>query len=73
LQRGSPRWRRHDSADPGRAVARITPDLMCHGKHRDLAEDIWEITPETVARAVHALGELRIFRLGSDLGSRCSR
>lgn len=46
---------------------------MRHGKRRDLAEDIWEITPETVARAVRALGEPRIFRLSPDLGSRCSR
>ena len=60
-------------AAPERAVARITSDLMRTGKRRDLAEDIWEITPQAVARAVRSLGEPRIFRLGPDLGSRGSR
>jgi hypothetical protein len=60
-------------AAPERAVARITSDLMRTGKRRDLAGDIWEITPQAVARAVRSLGEPRIFRLGPDLGSRGSR
>jgi hypothetical protein len=29
-----------------RAVARITSDLMRDGESRDVAEDIWELTPE---------------------------
>ncbi len=33
-------------AAPERAVARITSDLMRDGESRDVAEDIWEITPE---------------------------
>ena len=60
-------------AAPERAVARITSDLMRDGKSRDLAEDIWGITPETVAHALRALGEPRIFRLGPDLGAGRSR
>jgi hypothetical protein len=51
-------------------VARITSDLLRDGKRRDLAEDIWEITPAAVAGALLALGQPRVFRLGPDLRSR---
>ena len=60
-------------AAPERAVARITSDLMRDGESRNVAEDIWEITPEAVARALRALGEPRVFRLGPDLGARSPR
>ena len=57
-------------AVPERAVARITSDLMRDGESRDLAEEIWETTSGVVARALLALGEPRVFRLGPDLGAR---
>lgn len=57
-------------ATPELAVARITSDLLRDGKRRDLAEDMWEITPAAVAAALLALGQPRVFRLGPDLGSR---
>ena len=60
-------------AAPERAVARITSDLMRDGESRNVAEDIWEITPGAVARALRALGEPRVFRLGPDLGARSPR
>ena len=60
-------------AAPERAVARITSDLMRDGESRDVAEDIWEITPEAVGGALRALGDPRVFRLGPDLGARFSR
>ena len=56
-------------AAPEHAVARITSDLMRDGDSRDMAEDIWEITPGAVASALLALGEPRVFRLGPDLGA----
>ena len=42
---------------------------MRDGDSRDVAEDIWEITPEAVASALLALGKPRVFRLGPDLGA----
>lgn len=57
-------------ATPELAVARITSDLLRDGKRRDLAEDMWEITPAAVAGALLALGQPRVFRLGPDLRSR---
>ena len=60
-------------ADPEVAVARITSDLMRDGEPRDLAADIWDITPDVVAHALGALGEPQIFRLGPDLASGGSR
>ena len=56
-------------AAPERAVARITSDLMRDGESRDVAEDIWGITPEAVAGAVRALGDPRVLRLGPDVGA----
>ncbi|MEE2847783.1 MAG: hypothetical protein VX956_15035 [Gemmatimonadota bacterium] len=58
------------AAAPELAVARITSDLLRDGKRRDLAEDMWEITPAGVAGALLALGQPRVFRLGPDLRSR---
>ena len=50
-------------------MARITSDLMRDGESRDVAEDIWGITPEAVAGAVRALGDPRVLRLGPDVGA----
>ena len=58
------------AAAPELAVDRITSDLLRDGKRRDLAEDMWEITPAGVAGALLALGQPRVFRLGPDLRSR---